>query len=96
MKNMIQKMKHGIELKALEKHEFRKGFKKECTDFTPLMLAIGGEFPHCLDCAKILIDNGADPKQVDFEGNTLLHIAAKREIDNTFEYVLEHNLVNVH
>ena len=59
MTRMIGKLKHFIEHKAEEKHEFRKNFKKECTDFTPLLLGVAGEFPHCLDCVKILIENGA-------------------------------------
>jgi ankyrin repeat protein len=78
MNKIIGKMNHAIELKAVEKHEFRKNFKKECTDFTPLMLAVAGEFPYCLDCAKILVENGANTNQVDFEGSTILHIAARR------------------
>ena len=59
MTRMIGKLKHNIEHKAIEKHEFRKNFKKECSDYTPIMLAAAGEFPHCLDCIKILIENGA-------------------------------------
>lgn len=73
--NILPIMKHGIEHKAIEKHEFRKIYRKECTDYTPLMLAFAGEFSECLESAKILLKHGANPKCVDFEGNSILHIA---------------------
>ena len=75
---MIGLLKKYIEFKAIEKNFDNDDFQKEFTGFTPLMLsAVFYTGKNQLECAKILIKNGANVNCKDFEGNSLLHIAAR-------------------
>jgi ankyrin repeat protein len=70
--------KNFLNFEAIEQNDSYsddKKFKKEFAGYTPLMLTVA-KGDECLDCLQILLQNDADYRVKDEEGNNLLHIAA--------------------
>jgi hypothetical protein len=76
LSDVILAHKNCINFKAREQNKFEIYFVKEFTGFTPVMLSVAAGYDTDLGCLKLLIENGADINCQDFQGNTLIHIAA--------------------
>ena len=75
LKYLLQKKRlMNVDLKTVEKADYlvKGAYVPEFKDYTPLMLATAAGK---VECMKMLLQAGANPSEIDFQGNNLAQIA---------------------
>ena len=97
-KVLKQVSKGQIQYPAMEEHDpstkVPGPFKREMHGYTPLMLAIA-KGDENLECAKLLLREGADFSRKDEYGNTVLHIAALNGNNKVLDYLSKNLKINL-